>query len=120
MRTFTREAVERPYRTLQAVGVLREKVGVILRATAEARDDEIVVVLVQKDLSFGGVWTLAREDMVRQVLLLEDEGGWSLTFSPNTSFTRIEERCNELASIARRRWEAMQRWVSRNPHAVHD
>lgn len=120
MHTFSKEAVERPYRTFQAAEVVRGKARAIERTTADARADEIVVAVVQKDLSFGGVWTLAREDMARQVLLVEDEGGWSLTFSANTSVAQVEERCSELARIALRRWEVMQRWVSRHPYGIHD
>ena len=115
MPPFSKEAIERPYRTFQAAGVVREKAGAIEHVTAAAREDEIVVAVVQHDLSFGGVWTLAREDMVRQVLMLEDDGGWSLIFSPNTTIAQVEQRCNELARIALKRWEAMKRWVSRHP-----
>ncbi len=113
MHTFTKEALERPSHTLQAVGVIREKAGVICRATMDAREDEIVVAVVQRNLSFGGAWTLARENLAKQILLVEDQGGWSFTFSPNTSLAQIEERCLEFVRIAFKRWEAMQRWASR-------
>lgn len=119
MPPFSREAIERPYRTMQAVKVLREKAEVIEHATAQARGDEIVVAVIQHDLSFGGVWTLAREDMAQQVLVVEDEGGWSLIFSPHTSLSQIEQRCSALTGLAQRRWEAMQRWVSRHPDDAH-
>ncbi len=120
MHRFSREAIERPARTLQAVEVLREKAGAIVRATADAREDEIVVAVVQPDLGFGGVWTLAREDFVKQVLVVEEQGGWSFTFSANTSVDQVEERCSELAGIARKRGEVMQRWVSRHAHDAHE
>jgi len=113
MHTFSKEALERPTHTLQAAGVLREKAEVICRATKDARADEVVVAVVQRDLNFGGVWTIARESLVRQMSLVEDKGGWSFTFSPDTSFTQIEERCLEFTRIAFRRWEAMQRWATR-------
>jgi len=118
MPTFSKEAIERPYHTYQAAGIIREKAGSIEHVTAAAGEDEIVVAVVQQDLSFGGLWTLAREDMIRQVLLLEDEGGCSLIFSPNTTIAQVERRCNELARIAFKRWEAMKRWVSRHPQDV--
>ncbi|HZO72554.1 MAG TPA: hypothetical protein VFB60_10165 [Ktedonobacteraceae bacterium] len=113
MHTFSKEALERPARTLQAAGVLRGKAEVICRATKGARADEVVVAVVQHDLSFGGVWTVAREDLVRQISLVEDKGGWSFTFSPDTSLAQIEERCLEFVRIVFRRWEAMQRWAIR-------
>ena len=120
MPIFSKEAIERPYRTFQAAGVVREKAGAIEHVTAFAQEDEVVVAVVQNDLSFGGVWTLAREDMIRQVLLLEGEGGWSLVFSRYTTIAQVEKRCNELANIALRRWEAMKRWVSRHPQDVEE
>ncbi len=118
MRTFSKEARERPFRTIEATKVLREKAAIIERATNDARNDEVIVAVVRADLSFGGVWTLAREDLTRQVFVVEDEGGWSLLFSPNTSIAQVEERCDELAGIARRRGEAMQRWVSRHQNEI--
>lgn len=113
MHTFSKEALERPTRTLQAAGILREKAEAISRATKDARADEMVVAVVQHDLSFGGVWMVARENLLRQMSLVEDKGGWSFTFSPDTSLAQIEERCLEFMRIAFRRWEAMQRWAIR-------
>ena len=120
MRTFSREAMERPYRTVEATRVLREKAEFIARATADAGVDEVVVAVICSDLSFGGVWTLAREDMARQILVVEDEGGWSLIFSPNTLVAHVEQRCDELARIAQRRGEVMQQWVRRHPHDMQE
>ncbi len=118
MHSFSQEAIERPYRTLEATKVLREKAEVIERATANAQADEVIVAVIRSDLSFGGVWTLAREDMARQVLVVEDEGDWSLTFSPNTPATHVEQRCDELARIAQRRADVMQNWLRRNSSAI--
>lgn len=81
--------MERPCRTSQATEVVRGKAGAIERATSAARADEIVVAVIQKDLSSGGVWALTHEDIARQVLLVEDEGGWSLTIPANTSATQV-------------------------------
>lgn len=120
MHMFSKEAMERPFRTIEATKVLREKAAVIERATNDARIDEVIVAVVRPDLSFGGVWTLAREDMSRQVLIVEDEGGWSLLFAPNTSIAQVEQRCDELAGIARRRGEIMQRWASRHQDEMRD
>ena len=115
MRTFSKEALERPFRTIEAMKILREKAGIIEKVTAAARSDEIVVAVIRNDLSFGGVWTLSREDLAKQVLVVEDEDGWSLTFSPKTSLAHIEKRCNEVAGIAQKRGEIMQRWMREHP-----
>lgn len=120
MHRFSKEARERPYRTIEATKVLREKAEIIERVTNDARADEVIVAVVRPDLSFGGVWTLAREDMTRQIFVVEDEGGWSLLFSPNTSIAQVEERCNELAMIAQKRGEVMQKWISRHQNEIRD
>ena len=120
MRTFSREARERPYRTIEATKVLRAKAGVIERATSDARADEMVVAVVRPDLSFGGVWTLARADLSNQIFIVEDEGGWSLLFSPHTSLTQVEQRCDELARIAQKRGEVMQRWINQHPDGIQE
>ena len=52
MHTFSQEAMERPFRTLQAAGVLRENAETIGRAAAGAGEDEIIVAVVHKDLSY--------------------------------------------------------------------
>ena len=120
MHMFSREARERPLRTVEATEVLRAKAAAIERVTMDARSDEVIVAVVQPDLSFGGVWTLAREDLTVQIFVVEDEGGWSLLFSPNTSLAQIEKRCDELAGIARRRGEIMERYVSRHQDEMRD
>lgn len=114
MYTFSKEAIERSSRTLQAAGVLRENAEAISRATADARDNEIVVAVIQHDLDFGGAWIIARENLITQVVLIEDKGGWSFIFSPDTSVAQVEERSLEFMRIAFRRWKAMQQWISRH------
>lgn len=114
MRTFSREARERPYRTVEAARVLREKATVVERATGNAQFDEVIVAVIRSDLSFGGVWIFARQNLLQQIHTVEDEGGWSLTFSPNTPAASIEQRCDELARIAQKRGEVMQRWLQRH------
>ena len=112
MPTPSKEAVERAHHTTQAAEVLRKHVWAIGLATAGARRDEIVVATVEVDLTFGGVWTISRDDLLRQVPLLEGSG-WSLLFSSKTTVAEIEERCTQFASIASRRREVMQRWLDR-------
>lgn len=113
MHSFSREAIERSSRTLQVAGVLRENAGAISHATTDAREGEIVVAVIQHDLNFGGAWIIARENLITQVLRVEDKGGWSFIFSPDTSIAQVEERCLEFMRIAFRRWKVMQHWLSR-------
>lgn len=114
MHLFSQEALERPARTVQAAGVLRGQMEAICRATLNARENEIVIAVVQRDLNFGGIWTVARGSLVEQLPVLEDQGGWSFTFAPQTSLAQIDERCQAFTRIALKRWQAMERWVNRH------
>jgi len=113
MQSFSEDALSRPQRTLQAIEVLRGKSEAIAHVAASTQEDEIIVVVVQADGEFGGIWTLAREDMVKQIHIVEDKGGWSFTFSPNTSAFQVEERCNELARLVNRRLQGIQDRIRR-------
>ena len=114
MSLFSQEAMERPLRTIQAVELVREKADTIARVAANAHEDEIIAVTVQKDLTLGGVWTLPKSDLVRQVSIVEEKGGWSLLFSPNTTIAQVEQRCMEVARLASKRLEVMKRRMNRN------
>ncbi|GCE12428.1 hypothetical protein [Tengunoibacter tsumagoiensis] len=113
MYTFSQEALERPLRTMQAAKLIQAQAQTISHATAAANDNELIVAVIQPDLTFGGVWTLARERFVHQALLVEDEQGWSLTFSPHTSVSDILDRCHTLSELARRRYELLRRRAQR-------
>ena len=108
MRDFSREALERPARTIEAARVLREQAEVLEWATLAARAGDIVVAGVRAGLSFAGPWTLAPGNLASQMSELEEAGGWSLTFAPGTPRTQIEARCDELADLARRRGDILQ------------
>ena len=109
----TEEALARPVKTVEAARVLREQAGAIEQAALAAGAVEIVVAVVRKDLSFAGVWTLARSNLASQVRELENAGGWSLTFAPGSTRVQIEARCDELAGLAQRRADALQQRVQR-------
>ncbi len=111
--TFSKEALARPSQTLQAAGVLRGQIEAIHRAAEDAREDELVIAVVQDDLSFGGVWIVARDRLVQQLPLVEDQSGWSFTFPPGISLAQIEERCLEFTRVSLKRWQAMDHWANR-------
>lgn len=114
---FSKEAMERPHRTIKAMEIVREQAQAIARVAADARENEDVVVIVQKNMTFGGVWTLMRSRLIKQIKLVEDKGDWSIIFSPKTSAEQIEERCNGIARLASRRLEGMKRWTEKHPEA---
>lgn len=111
---LTKEAAERPKRTIDAAEVFHAKAWAIARACADAREGETVVAIVERDLTFGGVWTVPTSELTAHVPRLED-GGWSLVFSRRTPVAAIEARSLTLARLAFARWEAIRRWASQHP-----
>src|SRR5258708_30923309 len=107
MPTPSKEAVERAHHTTQAAEVLRKYAWVIGRATAGARKDEIVVATVEGDLTFGGVWTISRDDLLTQVPLFEGNL-CSLLFSSKTPVAEIEQRWMQFERIDSRYCALMQ------------
>ena len=109
---LTKEASERPKRTIDAAEMFHDKAWAIARACHDAREGETIVAVVERDGAFGGVWTVPTGDLCARVPRLES-GGWSMVFSPKTTVAEIEERSLRLARLAFARWEAMRRWASR-------
>lgn len=118
MQAFSQEAMERPRRTIQAAEVLREQAPTIWHATTVAGRDEMVVAVVQKDLTFGGAHTIPRERLAEQVPLVEGDGGWSMLFSSHSTVMEIEKRCLEFSQLAARRWQLMQRRAYRQDDSL--
>ena len=105
-------ALERPQRTVEAMAVLGGQARVIARACADAGDGELILAVVNPDLTFGGVWTIPVEQL--SALATPDEaGGWSLLFSPGTSVEEIVARCRMRAHLAAQRRATMRRLVDR-------
>jgi hypothetical protein len=106
-------ASDRPNQTIHAAAVLHDNARSIAAACADASDGELVVAIVSQDHAFRGVWTIPRTELARHVLANED-GGWSLVYSPGTTIEDVEERCLKLARSAFARWEAIRRWSSKH------
>lgn len=113
MHIFSQDAFERPYRTLRAGCLVREQAAAISRAARDARPDETVVAVVEPDLSYGGAWILARQQLGEQLPLLEAAGGWSFTFAPGSTQAQVEQRCFQLVRAAYTRLAAMERRAER-------
>jgi 7-keto-8-aminopelargonate synthetase-like enzyme len=116
MHAFSPDAFERPYHALHAVCLLREHGEGISRASRDARsDDEMVVAVVEPDLTFGGAWIITRQHLIEHLPLLEGAGGWSFTFAPQSTVAQVERRCFQLIRVVYERLEAMERRAERHP-----
>jgi hypothetical protein len=113
MSVFSKRALERPARAIQAFGIVRENAWEIGLATSRASRDACVVAVVKPDLSYAGTWTIPLKDLTTHLPEVEAEQGWALTFPASTSVAEVEDHCLHLARLSFKRWEAMQRYASR-------
>jgi len=110
---LSREAVDRPQRTIQAMQVFQAEVHTIAERCATAAEGDVIVAVVMRDLTFGGTWVVATADTTMVLEAVED-GGWSLSFPRHASIEHIQHQCQTVADIAGKRLTAIQRWLSRH------
>jgi len=112
---LSKQAVEQARWTAQAAQVLHQHAPIIAQTCAEAPENTIIVAIVEQDCSFGGSWSLPREQLHERVQYLEDqEGKWLLTFAPLASLEVIEQPCTSVNRLASKRSEAIERWLSKH------
>ncbi len=108
---WSQEALDRPKRTIEATKLLSSRAPDIARLCEHAQPNDIVVAVINPDIVFGGAWTIPIEHLHERVSRLP-AGGWSFTFSPQTTDEQIQARCRQLARLAQRRWEILKAVVS--------
>ena len=105
-------AIERAAHTVEASRLLATRAMDIAQACREATTDDVVMAVVDADMSFGGAWIIPNQNIVPWEDRLED-GAWSLLFAPRTRVEDVVAQCANLEEMARRRWAMLKRWQSR-------
>ncbi len=113
MHQFSDEALARADSTVKAAEVLRANAASIAAVAANIKNSEVIVAVVKRDLTLGGIHVLQREKLAEEIKAVEEEGGWSLTFSAHLSIAQVEQRCTEWQQQASRRGEMMHERVER-------
>lgn len=105
-------AIERAAHTVEASRLLATRAMDIAQACREATTDDVVMAVVDADMSFGGAWIIHNQNIMPWEDRLED-GAWSLLFAPRTRVEDVVAQCANLEEMARRRWAMLKRWQSR-------
>jgi hypothetical protein len=107
------EARDRAGRTVEVAAVFADNAEHIVALVAELPDDHVLVAVVDAEHRFAGTHAVAQSDLVMRVPELETAGGWSMVFSQTTTESEVRRRADEMARIARRRAEMIDRIVAR-------
>lgn len=106
------EAIEVSRRKVRAAGVFADHAEVIVAKVIDLPADHVVVAVVTADYEFDGVHFVSRTELVERVPALEGEG-WAMVFSHGADSAHVAERTTEMANLARKRIEMIERLLAR-------
>jgi hypothetical protein len=102
-------AEQRARASIAAAESIRSNMMTISDSCNWAQEDEVVLAIIRRDLTFGGALILPLNRLREQVLSLQ-EVGWSVVFSPGATDNDIEARCDKMAKLAQAKLDVIQRW----------
>jgi hypothetical protein len=112
MADLSPEAKGRAARTIQAAAVFAEYAEQIAVAVEAVPDKHVLVAVVDTDYQFRGTYQVGEAELIDRVKELEGDG-WAMVFSPGAHPGHIRGRTSEMASIAQKRIEMIDRISAR-------
>ena len=109
---YSTEARDAAERKAVAAGVFADHAEVIVAALPDLPDGHVLVAVVDADHAFAGTHHVASDDIVVRVPELE-AGGWAMVFSPETELADVRRRTDEMATLAARRREMIDRILAK-------
>jgi hypothetical protein len=110
---YSPEARHRAGRTADAAAVFAEHAEIIVAALPEVPEGHVLVAVVNVEHSFHGTHHVPQEQIVERVPELEGDGGWAMVFTTGADVDAVRRRTEEMATIARRRAEMIDRILRR-------
>lgn len=107
------EARERAGRTVEVASVFADHAEVIVERLPDVPEGHVLVAVVDGSHEFSGTHHVEQGDLVMRIPELEQTGGWAMVFSPGSSVADVRRRTDEMADLARRRAETIDRIVAR-------
>ena len=112
-------AEARARQTILAAQVFLSNASAISDHCNWAQEDQVVIALVNRDLTFGGA-IIAPLSQLREEVMSRLTSGWTLVFSPGTTDRDIEARCGKMAELAQARLDVIRRWRDKHSAQVND
>ncbi|MGI8677893.1 MAG: hypothetical protein ACR2LX_04235 [Jatrophihabitans sp.] len=112
---FSPEARAAAAHKAHAAGVFAEHAEVIVAALVDVPDGHVLVAVVDDAHDFAGTHHVAQDEIVARVPELEGAGGHAMVFTPGAcgGAEDVRRRTEEMATLARRRGEMIDRILSR-------
>lgn len=97
----------------RAAGVFAEHAEVIVAALVDVPHGHVLVAIVDDAHDFAGTHHVAQDEIVARVPELEGKGGWAMVFTSGVGTDDVRRRTEEMATLARRRGEMIDRILAR-------
>jgi hypothetical protein len=107
------EAKARARRTIQVSQVIAEHADEIAAATMTVPEGHVLVAVVDANYAFGGMHWVSESDLIERIADLEGPNGSAMVFSRSIEPAHVHGRTAELASIAQKRIETIERITAR-------
>jgi hypothetical protein len=107
------EAKERARRTIEVSRVIAEHADEIAEATLSVPEGHVLVAVVDADYTFSGMHWVSESDLIARVADLEGPGGSAMVFNRGVEPDHVHGRTSDLASIAAKRIETIDRITAR-------
>jgi hypothetical protein len=112
MADLSPEALARAHATIKAAPVFAEHAELIAGQTPDLPEHHTLVAIVSTDYEFTGTHVVPRPSLVSTVPELEGDG-WAMVFSHRSDVEQIRHRAQEMADIAQKRIDMINRLRSR-------
>ena len=110
---FSPEARAEAQRKERAAAVFADHAEVIVAALPDLPDGHVLVAVVDDGHAFSGTHHVAQDQIVERVPALEGGGGWAMVFTVGAGVDDVRRRADEMAMLARRRGETIDRIIAR-------
>lgn len=110
---FSPEARIAAERKQRAAAIFADHAEVIVAALPDVPAGYVLVAIVDPEHEFSGTHHVAQEQIVERVPELEGDGGWAMVFTVGAGVDDVRRRTDEMATLARRRAEMIDRINSR-------
>ena len=106
---FSAEARAAAERKEKAAAVFADHAEHIVAALPEVPDGHVLVAVVDDGHTFAGTHHVEQTRLVERIPELEGDGGWAMVFTLGVDEAAVRRRTEEMASIARKRGEIIDR-----------
>jgi hypothetical protein len=108
-------AAQRGHRAISVAEIIAAHADEIANAVPHLPAKHVLVAVVGADDSFRGTHPVSETELIERIKELEFPDSHAMVFSPGADAEHVRTRANEMATLARKRIETIERINARKP-----